>query len=122
MALSEHEQRMLDAIEQQLFKDDPRFASSVDPVRIRRRRPIIAVTLFVIGVVALVVGAIATQRTMAVGVTVSVVGFMTMVAGVTLFFYGLPGSAGVGPGSASGSKTPSSLSQRMEDRLRRRFE
>ena len=49
MPLSEHEQRMLDEIERALYEDDPKFATSVDVSRIRRRRPIVAATAFVVG-------------------------------------------------------------------------
>ncbi len=58
MALSEHEQRMLDAIEQALFEDDPKFASNVDVARLRRRRPVLAVVVALVGLAALVGGAI----------------------------------------------------------------
>src|SRR5690625_1717297 len=92
MALSDHEQRMLDAIEQGLFEDDPKFASSVDPARLRRRRPILSAVMFVVGMVALVVGVIATQSVLALGVVVSVLGFVIMVGAVGLFVYGQPGS------------------------------
>ena len=122
MALSEHEQRMLDAIEQALFEDDPKFAQSVNPARIRRRRPVLAVSLFLAGLVALISGAmIATLWIFALGVAVTVVGFMLMVTGVGLFVYGQPGSAS-GRAANSTPPVPSSLSNRMEERLRRRFE
>ncbi len=121
MALSEHEQRMLDAIEQALFEDDPKFASSVDAARIRRRRPIVAAVLFVVGIIALVVGVIATQRILPLGVAVSVFGFVIMVASVGLFVYGQPGSrAQADPGKPGKVSTP--LTSRMEERFRRRIE
>ena len=94
MPLSEHEQRMLDEIERALYEDDPKFATSVNVSRIRRRRPIVAGCLFVAGLVALVVGVIATQSFLAVGVVVSVIGFLTMVAAVGLFVFGQPGQRG----------------------------
>ena len=90
MPLSEHEQRMLDEIERALYEDDPKFATSVNVSRIRRRRPIVAGCLFVAGLVALVVGVIATQSLLAVGVVVSVIGFLTMVGAVGLFVFGQP--------------------------------
>lgn len=121
MALSEHEQRMLDAIEQALFEDDPKFASSVDATRLRRRRPILSIALFVLGLIALVVGVIATQKIMPLGVVVSVVGFVIMVGAVGLFVYGQPGSRGSSEGRKPG-RVSSPLSERMEERLRRRFE
>lgn len=121
MALSEHEQRMLDAIEQALFEDDPKFASNVDPARIRRRRPIVSVILFVLGMVALVVGVIVAQSLLAVGVVVSVVGFVLMVGGVGLFVYGMPGGHAPADPHKPG-KVSSPLSTRMEERFRRRFD
>ncbi|HET8590678.1 MAG TPA: DUF3040 domain-containing protein [Nakamurella sp.] len=121
MALSEHEQRMLDAIERALYEDDPKFANSVDPARLRRRRPILSAALFVLGLVALVVGVIATQSLLALGVVVSVLGFVVMVGAVGLFVYGQPGSRGFAPPRKPG-KVSSSLSERMEERFRRRFE
>lgn len=122
MALSEHEQRMLDAIEQALFEDDPKFASNVNPARIRRRRPVLAVALFVFGLIALVVGVIAAQSLFALGVVVSVVGFVIMVCGVGLFVYGMPGGHALADPRKSGGKAPSPLSARMEERFRRRFD
>lgn len=121
MALSEHEQRMLDAIEQALFEDDPKFASSVDPARMRRRRPILSAVLFVVGLVALVVGVIATQSLLALGVAVSVLGFVIMVGAVGLFVYGQPGRHPALDHHKPG-KVSSPLSERMEERFRRRFE
>jgi len=38
MALSEHEQRLLDQIEQALYAEDPKFAANVRSVRRRRLR------------------------------------------------------------------------------------
>lgn len=121
MALSEHEQRMLDAIEQALFEDDPKFANSVDPARLRRRRPILAAVLFLVGLVALVVGVIATQSVLALGVVVSVLGFVIMVGAVGLFVYGTPGGRAMATPRKAG-RTSSPLSERMEERFRRRFE
>lgn len=121
MALSEHEQRMLDAIEHALFEDDPKFASNVNPARMRRRRPVLAVVLFVVGLVALVVGVIAAQSLFALGVVVSVVGFVVMVCGVGLFVYGVPGGHSMADPRKPG-KAASPLSTRMEERFRRRFD
>ena len=56
MPLSEHAAAMLDEIERALYQDHPKFATSVNVSRIRRRRPIVAGCLFVAGLVALVVG------------------------------------------------------------------
>ncbi|MEO5833227.1 MAG: DUF3040 domain-containing protein [Nakamurella sp.] len=123
MPLSEHEQRMLDQIERALYEDDPKFANSVDERRIRRRRPFIAGIGFLVGLVCLVSGVILAQNILALGVIASVVGFVFMVAGVGLLVFGQPaGRAPMASGSASANKPASTLSDRMEERFRRRFD
>ena len=122
MPLSEHEQRMLDEIERALYEDDPKFATSVNVGRIRRRRPILAGIAFVVGLLLLVVGVIATQSLLALGVVVSVVGFLTMVAAVGLFVFGQPGARGATKAAEPAAPTSPSLSSRMEERFRRRFD
>jgi hypothetical protein len=124
MPLSEHEQRMLDEIERALYQDDPKFATSVNVTRMRRRRPILAALAFVLGLVMLVVGVIATQSILALGVVVSVLGFLVMVGAVGLFVFGQPGRRG-----SSATRSPENgrganptLSNRMEERFRRRFD
>lgn len=121
MPLSDHEQRMLDEIERALYEDDPKFASSVNVTRLRRRRPIVAASLFVVGLIGLIVGVIATQSVLALGVVVSVVGFLTMVGAVGLFVFGQPG-ARVAKGEGKAAKAQPSFGNRMEERFRRRFD
>ena len=61
MPLSEHEQRMLEQIEKALYAEDPKFAHSVrarDPRVHYRRRVILAVIGFLLGVGLLVAGII----------------------------------------------------------------
>lgn len=122
MPLSEHEQRMLDEIERALYHDDPKFATSVDVGRIRRRRPILAAAAFVAGLVLLVVGVIATQSVLTLGVIVSVLGFLVMVGSVGLFVFGQPGARAAGKPTAPAPGATNSLSDRMEERFRRRFD
>jgi hypothetical protein len=123
MALSEHEQRMLDAIEQALFEDDPKFASTVNVSRLRRRRPVLAIALALFGLAALVGGAIiATLVLPQVGIPVAVVGFLAMVAGVAVLVYGVPGRRGMAATTDTSKKVTSPLSSRMEERFRRRFD
>ncbi len=122
MPLSEHEQRMLDEIERALYEDDPKFATSVNVSRIRRRRPIVAGCLFVAGLVALVVGVIATQSFLAIGVIVSVIGFLTMVGAVGLFVFGQPSARAAKGAEKNAAKSNPSLGNRMEERFRRRFD
>ena len=124
MPLSEHEQRMLDEIERALYQDDPKFATSVNVTRIRRRRPILFGLVFLAGLVLLIVGVISTQSVLAVGVGVSVVGFLVMVGSVALLVFGQPGR-GLTRSTAEAGPAPrpdNSLSSRMEERMRRRFE
>ena len=78
MALSKDEQRTLDEIERALREDDPKFASAVTFGRLRRRRIMVGGTVFVLGMIALVAGEMVSQVHMAVGVVVSVVGFIAM--------------------------------------------
>jgi hypothetical protein len=122
MPLSEHEQRMLDEIERALYEDDPKFATSVNVSRIRRRRPIVAGCVFVAGLVALVVGVIATQSFLAVGVIVSVIGFLLMVSAVGLFVFGQPSAKAARGVAKDAAKANPTLGNRMEERFRRRFD
>ena len=123
MPLSEHEQRMLDQIERALYQDDPKFANSVDERRIRRRRPFIAGTAFVVGLVCLVSGVMLAQNQLGLGVAASVVGFLVMVGGVGLLVFGQPaGRAAMSGATGAGKKPASTLSDRMEERFRRRFD
>lgn len=84
MPLSEDEQRRLDEIEKALHADDPRFAAaSID--RVWRRRTVTAAAGVLIGVVLLVVGLVTTQAALAAGVIISIIGFLAMVGGATLY-------------------------------------
>ena len=123
MPLSEHEQHMFDQIERALYDDDPKFATSVDVTRIRRRRPIAAAAVFVVGLVCLVVGVITTQSVLTLGVIVSVIGFLAMVAGAGLFVFGIPGRGKNAAAAApSKAKAEGTVSSKLEERLRRRFD
>lgn len=86
MPLSEHEQRMLDQIEQALYAEDPKFANSVrqtNPVVHYKRRIVKAGLGFVIGIVLLLTGLLLGEIVLQVGV--SVLGFVLMLAS---FLYG----------------------------------
>lgn len=150
MPLSEHEQRLLDQIERALYAEDPKFASTVRGGRLKRpsrRRRLQGIGLFVLGVVALVVGVVFTiWRPLGIPV-VSVVGFLLMLGGAVLAVTsagasknaekseegaeGVEGAAPGAGGSAGGSGPAAGRSQdkdkggftsRMEERFRRRFE
>ncbi|HEY2192811.1 MAG TPA: DUF3040 domain-containing protein [Actinomycetospora sp.] len=129
MPLSEHEQRLLDQIERALYAEDPKFASTVRGGRLRRpsrRRRIQGVVLFVLGVVALVLGLVF-QWFVAGFPIVSVVGFLLMFAGAVLAITATGGKKGEAAAAEGDGKTPpagdkSRFTSRMEERFRKRFE
>lgn len=125
MPLSEHEQRLLDEIEQALYAEDPKFASSVRTARARRRvrsSMLLCVLGVVVGLGLVLVGLLATI------IALSVVGFVLLVASVGYAAQSLrnrhtgdttTNSDVPGPGR---SARTSNLRARMEDRMRRRFD
>lgn len=75
MPLSEHEQRLLEQMERALYAEDPKFASSLrgkDPRSNFRRRLLLAIVGFIVGVVLLMTGLVAQV------ILVSVLGFLLM--------------------------------------------
>jgi hypothetical protein len=132
MPLSEHEQRLLDQIERELYAEDPKFASTVRGTRLRRparRRRIQGIALFVVGVALLVLGVVVPQFRVADIPLISVLGFLVMFFGVMLAVTSIRhGAEGDGKGGGSGSRggkqqgRRSSFTQRMEERFRQRFE
>lgn len=134
MPLSEHEQRLLDQIERELYAEDPKFASTVRGTRLRRparRRRIQGVALFVVGVAMLVLGVMVNIRVAEIPV-ISVLGFLVMFFGVMMAVTSIrqsadgeggKGEGGSGfPGGGKSSARRSSFTQRMEERFRQRFE
>ncbi|MDE3720245.1 MULTISPECIES: DUF3040 domain-containing protein [Nocardiopsis] len=131
MPLSEHEQRMLDQIEQALYAEDPKFANTVrqtNPVVHHKRRIIKAGLGFVLGLVLMLTGLLlGSSIGTAVGVTVSVCGFLVM---LTCLLWGLNAwrrAAGGGPETVvaeqprrrKGDGRPGMMN-RFEERWRRR--
>jgi hypothetical protein len=131
MPLSDHEQRMLEQIENALYAEDPKFASSVRGGTLRApttRRRIQGVALFVIGLAMLVSG-VAFKATMIGSFPIlSVFGFLVMFGGVVFAITGprIHGVAGSGSAGAAkqrrGKGAGGSFTSRMEDRFRRRFD
>ena len=79
MALSEHEQRLLDQLEQQLHADDPKFAHSMASdtrKAMSTRRLVIGALVTIAGILVLLAG-IVNQY-----IPIGVVGFLVMGAGV----------------------------------------
>jgi hypothetical protein len=120
MALSEYEQRKLDEIERALRRADPGFAGTLNFASLRRHRRVVAAVIFATGLLVLVGGAVLAQGPPMVGVAVSVLGFVTMVAAAGPLLPGRPrpqrnaGTRHVHPGRTRRFG--------MEDRFRRRFE
>jgi hypothetical protein len=123
MPLSEHEQRLLDEIEQALYAEDPKFASSVRSARPRNRvRLMLALSAVgvLLGLAVVLVGLTANL------IIVGVLGFVLIVACCAAAASALRGPR---QSAASAITTPQSQASRqgslrtkMEDRMRRRFE
>jgi len=127
--LSEHEQRLLDQIEQALYAEDPKWANTVrisDPRSHYRRRLVKAVLGFVLGIVLLMVGVVINLIPLGVG------GFVVMLAACLwglsswkrMNGFGDTGSApdpgAKAPEKGAGRSNRGSFMERMEERWRRR--
>ena len=86
MALSKDEQRTLEEIERALLDDDPKFAASVNLDQVRHYRLFLGGFGFLLGLVLLLFGAITTQAVVAIGVAVSVAGFVVMLVALARLF------------------------------------
>ncbi|MGW3468192.1 DUF3040 domain-containing protein [Saccharopolyspora sp. NPDC000995] len=137
MPLSEHEQRQLEQIERALYAEDPKFASTVRGGRLHRpsrRRRLQGITVFVLGLALLVIGAVIPALRPADIPVLSVVGFLVMFGGAVIVLSALRGGgddieSGLENGGgdrrkrgANRSAGRSSFAQRMEERFRKRFD
>jgi hypothetical protein len=134
MPLSEHEQRMLEQIEKALYAEDPKFAHSVrarDPRVHYRRRVILAVIGFLLGVGLLVAGVIIKY------IPMGVAGFLVMLTCAMWALTSWRHMSGLGPRRTSERKrrsrsrgrsrsrsqpTGQGFMERLEERWRRRQE
>lgn len=134
MPLSEHEQRMLEQIENALYAEDPKFASNVRSRRFggsTARRRLQAAVLFLVGLLLLIGGVIIEVRIGGFPI-VSLIGFLVMFGAGLLALWGSrsgpsDGSAASGAARQSGSsgrepRQGRKFSDRMEERFNRRFE
>jgi len=119
MPLSEHEQRLLDQLEQQLHAEDPKFASALesDPARALSTRYIVIGVLVMIAGIMILLGGVASQL-----IIVGVLGFLVMGGGVYLAlsrpkFKGDPSTAAK-PGARQKSGFMNNLEERWEERRR----
>ena len=123
MPLSEYEQRLLDEIEQALYAEDPKFASSVRSARPRNRvRLMLALSVLgvLLGLVVVLVGL--TSNIILVGV----LGFVLIVSSCVVAATALRGprqntTASLNPNQAPANRS-ANLRTKMEDRMRRRFD
>lgn len=125
MPLSEHEQRLLDQIERQLYAEDPKFASAVRSHDVKTHlvgRIKRFVALLVLGVVALMAGVVLRN------VPLGVAGFLVMLAAGLVILRSIQrlrrGDAPPPMPKAKVKKVGKSgtLRERAEERFRRRFE
>lgn len=128
MPLSEHEQRLLDQMERALYAEDPKFATSMRNPRPSlgdKRRVVIGVIGLLAGV-GLLLGGVATRI-----VILGVAGFLAMLVGMVMILgaFSKPGQqtkskpkAGHSKGGKSRPHRGDSLTDKMEDRWRRRRE
>ena len=135
--LSEHEQRLLEQIERALVDDDPKFASSVrsgDRRGKARRKLQLGFLLFVVGMAALIGGAVIPY------VLLGALGFLVAFGGLALAVLNYRSATGVvevGPGGPGGSSASGRggragrgggkvrrqpLKNRLEERFRRRYD
>lgn len=141
MALSEHEQRVLDEIENALYQEDPKFVSTVRSSGARRRAGRATVTsglVFLLGVVLLVGGiAVPGPGILEDFKLISVLGFLVMFGAGVLFLGGGAAESGKAPvvdggarqgvraggGRSTGrGRAPGGFVSRMEERFNRRFD
>ncbi len=123
--LSEHEQRLLDEIEQALYAEDPKFASSVRSARPRNRaRTMLAVSVVGVfaGLAVVIVGLAVNQP------LIGVFGFVLIVGACVAGASALRGPRQTGPISMTTHSNDSrntkshGLRTKMEERMRRRFD
>lgn len=101
MALSEHEEALLQQMEEALYAEDPRFASRIEKTKKRsggRGRVIIGVVAGLTGLGLVVVSAMSSL------IWLGAVGFAVMVAGIV--FAITPAKASLGSVSADGTVKP----------------
>lgn len=127
MPLSDHEQRLLEQMEQALYAEDPKFASVLqgDDLRVRyRRRLVFAVLGFIAGVGGLFAG-LAIPLTL-VGVLGFVVMVVSVLAAVSAYNRTPRGDAAAAPAGGApvtpirSARQKKGLMDRVEERWQRR--
>lgn len=120
MALSEHEEALLQQMEEALYAEDPRFASRIEKTKsrgLRRGRIVLGVAAGAIGLTLIIFGAMSSQ------LWLGAVGFAAMVGGIVYAITParspVAAEAEGGPsGRAEGRR--GSFMERLEERWERR--
>ncbi|MEO3783478.1 DUF3040 domain-containing protein [Actinocorallia sp. B10E7] len=132
MPLSEHEQRLLEQIERELYAEDPKFAHAVrttNPQSHYKRQIIKAALGLVVGISVLMAGLVVSKGTLSVAI--SVTGFLVMLASGVWALSSWKRMTGIGgdydSGRSGGGRAPrrqqqSGFMNRLEERWRRRTE
>ena len=125
MPLSEHEQRLLEQIEQALYAEDPKFAQSwrVRDLRsLQRARFVRAALVVLLGLGLLVAGVMTQSGNTVLGVALGVAGFLCMLAGAWLAMSRRQRHATPNPASspAKARRPRQSVKSRLEERWQRR--
>ncbi|MFY9326224.1 MAG: DUF3040 domain-containing protein [Candidatus Nanopelagicales bacterium] len=122
MALSDREQKLLEQMEQALYAEDPRFATSLKkPARIAiapgERRHLLTGTLALVIAIGLVIGSVATKL-----VLLGILGFVFLLIGLFMLIRGLQAPvAAVTPKPRKGPGAGDFM-RRMEQRWQQRRE
>ncbi|MDJ0313257.1 DUF3040 domain-containing protein [Arthrobacter sp. H35-D1] len=121
MPLSEHEQRLLEQLEQQLHAEDPKFASALSSAPSRSlstRNIVIGVLVMIAGLLVLLAG-VATHL-----ILLGILGFLVMGAGVYIAVskpkFGDAATSAAKPGTKAGSKAKSGFMNGLEEKWEER--
>lgn len=121
MPLSEHEQRLLDQLEQQLHAEDPKFAHALStaPTRSLSTRNIVIGVLIMITGLLILLGGVATHL-----ILVGIAGFLAMGGGVYVAVskpkYGAQTQADHNSGAKTGDKQKSGFMNGLEEKWEER--
>ncbi len=117
MALSDHEQKLLEQMEKALANEDPKLVSTLRNPSLAVRTPK-HVVLAVLGVVAGILGLLAGVITKLP--PLGIVGFVAIVAGLTALVSGIGNSALKNVAAKPAGQKKTSFMQGLEDRWDRR--
>lgn len=129
MPLSEHEQRLLEQIERELYADDPKLVStvrSINPRTYALRRLWRSTALFVVGLAVLVAAVVINSGP--ISIILGLIGFVVMLlaalrgSGDLRRLGGRPDPEARGRRSRSSSKPKRSIAERAQERWQRRWD